>query len=160
RHDSGRRVRDHVSKRIKAELHAPILRGFRKTRVDRAALSIAYSEYAHAMISVHCTTEQPHGFRHRIEVRRHELHADLTKPEGGEDSAPGAHDYFDTSLAACKALTAMWYAKKNDFPLERNESHVERDSSEERKGRYKLSVRLVFHGPLTDEQRTRLYAAV
>lgn len=111
------------------------------------------------MNSVHCTTERPGGFRHRIVLRAHELHTDVQVHEGGEDSAPGAHDYFDASLAACKALTAMWYAKKNNFPLERVECDVERDDSEERNGRYKLLVRLAFHGPLTDEQRTRIYAA-
>lgn len=112
------------------------------------------------MNSVHCTTERPGGYRHRIDIRAHELHADLLAPEGGEDSAPGAHDYFDASLAACKALTAMWYAKKNGFPLERIECDVERDDHEERSGRYKLLVRLALHGPLTEEQRTRIHAAV
>jgi putative redox protein len=109
---------------------------------------------------VHCTTERAGGFRHRIEVRAHELHTDGSVADGGEDSAPGAHDYFDASLAACKTLTAMWYAKKNGFPLERVEAHVERDDSQERSGRYTLLVRLAFHGPLTEEQRTRIYAAV
>jgi len=112
------------------------------------------------MNSIDCVTEQPSGYRHRIEIRAHELHADLLTDEGGEDSAPTSHDYFDASLAACKALTAMWYAKRNGFPLERIEAHVERDDREERSGRYKLLVRLAFHGPLTQEQRTRIYAAV
>jgi len=112
------------------------------------------------MNSIHCVTEQPSGYRHRIEIRAHELHADLLTDEGGEDFAPGAHDYFDASLAVCKALTAMWYAKRNGFPLERIEAYVERDDREERSGRYKLLVRLAFHGPLTQEQRTRIYAAV
>lgn len=111
------------------------------------------------MNSVHCKTERPGAYRHRIEIRAHELHADLLAAEGGEDSAPGAHDYFDASLAACKALTAMWYAKKNGFPLEGVECDIDRDDSEERSGKYKLLVRLAFHGPLTDEQRTRIYAA-
>ena len=79
---------------------------------------------------------------------------------GGRDEAPSAHDYFDASLAACKSLTAVWYAKRNGIPLERVESQVERDASEERKGRYVLRVRLKFHGPLTDEQKKRLYDAV
>ena len=79
---------------------------------------------------------------------------------GGRDEAPGPHDYFDAALAACKSLTATWYAKKNDIPLERVESHVERDASEERKGRYVLRVRLAFQGPLTDEQKKRIYDAV
>ena len=112
------------------------------------------------MNSVHCTTERPNGSRHRIEIRAHELHTDLAVGEGGEDSAPSAHDYFDASLAACKALTAVWFARRNGIPLEGVDCHVERDDGDERKGRYKLSVRLAFHGPLTDEHRERLYAAV
>lgn len=109
---------------------------------------------------VHCSTERPGSFRQRVEIRAHELHADVLAEEGGDDSAPGAHDYFDASLAACKALTAVWYAKKNGIPLERVESHVERDDREERKGRYRLLVRLAFHGPLSEEHRARLHAAV
>ena len=91
-----------------------------------------------------------------MHVGKHVLHADL--PE--TDQAPGPHDFFDAALAACKTLTANWYAKKNNMPLERVEAHIERDDSKERDGIYKLTVRLAFHGPLTDEQRTRLYNAV
>lgn len=110
------------------------------------------------MNTVLCTTEEPNGYRHRITVRAHELHADVSIESGGGDTAPGAHDYFDASLAACKATTAMWFAKRNGIPLEKVEARVERDDSEERKGRYKLLVHLAFHGPLTDDQRKRLYA--
>ena len=112
------------------------------------------------MSTVDCVTEEPGGYRHRLTVSQHELHADLTKEEGGQDSAPGAHEYFNASLAACKALTAMWFAKRHGIPLERVESHVVSDNHEERSGRYKLLVRLAFHGPLTQEHRDRLYAAV
>jgi putative redox protein len=111
------------------------------------------------MNSVHCTTEQRSGSRHRITVRAHELHADLGVDDGGQDSAPGAHDYFDASLAACKALTAVWYARKNGMPLERVDVEVERDATEERKGRYRLIVHIALDGPLTDEQRARIYSA-
>ena len=112
------------------------------------------------MNTIDCATEQPNEFRQRLHVRAHELHADVVQQEGGHDSAPGAHDYFDAALAACKTLTATWYAKRNRLPLERVESHVERDDSEERSGRYKLTVRLAFHGPLSEEDRARIYAAV
>jgi putative redox protein len=112
------------------------------------------------MNTVHCVTEGANSYRHRVDVRRHELHADVSVAGGGEDSAPSAHDYFDVSLAVCKAHTAIWFAKKNGMALERVESHVERDDTEERSGRYKLSVRLVFHGALTDDDKKRLYAAV
>jgi putative redox protein len=54
----------------------------------------------------------------------------------------------------------MWYAKRRGIPLERVEAHVERDDSEERRGKYRLRVRVTFHGPLTDEQRAALDRAV
>jgi len=112
------------------------------------------------MTEVHCETETPNEFPQVLSVRAHTFRADVEPAAGGRDEAPGPHDYFDASLAACKSLTAIWYAKKNGIPLERVDSHVERDASDERKGRYVLRVRLGFHGPLTDEQKQRLYDAV
>lgn len=110
--------------------------------------------------TIDCETEQTGKFPQRLQVRSHTLRADVMPSAGGTDSAPGPHDYFDAALASCKALTAVWYAKQKHIPLERVESHVERDDSEERHGVYKLRVRLVFHGPLTDEQRASLSRAV
>jgi putative redox protein len=113
------------------------------------------------MSAIDCATEQAGTYRARISVRAHEIHSDVAPATGGEDSGPGPHDLFDASLSACKVATAVWYAKKNGIPLERAECHIESDASEERAGKYKLSVRLAFHGPLlTDEQRQRLYTAV
>src|SRR6266404_2453302 len=106
---------------------------------------------------IDCETERASGFPQVLHIRQHTLRADVTPAEGGEDTAPGAHDYFDASLAACKALTATWYARKNNIPLERVETHVERDDSEERKGVYKLKVRVAFHGAgLTDAHKQKL----
>jgi putative redox protein len=104
-------------------------------------------------------TETPNEYPQRVKVRSHTFRADVAESSGGTDSAPSPHDYFDAALATCKALTATWYAKRNGIPLERVESHVERDDREERKGTYVLRVRLAFHGPLDDEQRARLYRA-
>ena len=110
--------------------------------------------------AVECATETAHAFPQRLHVRNHTFRADVGPAAGGGDTAPGPHDYFDAALAACKALTATWYARKHQMPLERVESRVERDDSEERKGKYVLRVRLAFHGPLSDEQRAKLYTAV
>ena len=109
---------------------------------------------------IDCETETPNTFPQTLRVRTHTLRADVGQAAGGTDSAPDPHDYFDAALAACKALTATWYAKRNGIPLERVESHVERDDREERAGKYRLNVRLVFHGPMSDADRERLYAAV
>lgn len=113
------------------------------------------------MMITDCKTETPNGWAQTVTVRQHTLRADVMESTGSTDSAPGPHDYFDIALASCKTLTATWYAKKNGIPLESVESHVERDDSQERAGKYRLRVRLVFHGEsLTDEHRTRLAAAV
>jgi putative redox protein len=110
------------------------------------------------MSTIDCETETPGTFPQILHVRAHILHADLTS-DGGTDSAPGPHDYFDAALASCKALTATWYARKQGIPLERVETHVERDAREERSGKYVLKVRVAY-GPLDDAQRAKLYAAV
>lgn len=110
-------------------------------------------------MTIECATETPNSYPQKLKVRTHSFRADVDH-DGGADSAPGAHDYFDASLAACKALTATWYARKKGFPLERVETRVERDDAKERDGVYKLRVRLAFHGPLSAEQKQKLYAAV
>jgi putative redox protein len=111
------------------------------------------------MMITDCKTETPGGWPQILTQRAHTFRTDVI--EDSTDSAPGAHDYFDAALAACKALTATWFAKHHDIPLESVSSHVERDDSQERAGKYTLRVRVTFHGEkLTDEHRTRLAAAV
>ncbi|MET1077302.1 MAG: OsmC family protein [Pseudomonas sp.] len=103
------------------------------------------------------TTESSDSFRHRIEVDdRHELLTDLPKSLGGEDSAPDPHDYFDTALGACKALTLMHYARAHDIPLTGVTVEVSHDSSQEKDGRYAISVELTLKGVLDDTQRATL----
>ena len=109
---------------------------------------------------IDCETTTPNETPQTLRVRTHELTADMLPASGGTDAGPDPHDYFDSALAACKNLTAVWYARRNSIPLERVESHVERDASQERQGTYTLKLRQVFHGPLTDEQRAKLHAAV
>jgi putative redox protein len=109
---------------------------------------------------IDCESERPNAFPQVLRVREHTFRADLTAKSGSTDSAPGPHDYFDAALASCKALTANLAARKYGIALERVEVHVERDDSEERSGKYRLKVRMAFHGAMTDEDRSRLYAAV
>ncbi len=107
-------------------------------------------------LSIRAQTETNGSIRQRIEIGAHAIAADLTVAGGGTDTAPDPHGLFDASLVACKALTAHWYAKQRNFPLERVTSVLERDDSQERQGKYVLSVKLTFHGPLSDEQRAKL----
>ena len=112
-----------------------------------------------SMTTVRCETITANDYPVAVHVRTHDLRADLGTGSGGADAAPGAHDFFDISLATCKAHTAMWYAKRKGYPLERVDVVVDSDGSQERKGVYKMRVRLGFHGPLTAEQRAELVRA-
>jgi putative redox protein len=111
-------------------------------------------------MTVDCKNEVSGGFRQIVQVDAHTLHADVSTAMGGQDSAPGPHEYFDVSLATCKALTATWYAKKSAIPLDRVEVHVERDASREREGTYVLRVALAFFGGLSDAQKQKLHDVV
>lgn len=109
---------------------------------------------------VDCETEQPNGYPQVLRTRTHTFRADVGQDDGSSDSAPSPHDYFDAALAACKALTATWFARRRDIPLERVETHIERDDSGEREGKYRLRVRVTFHGPMDEVQRSALARAV
>ena len=112
------------------------------------------------MNTVDVETVHPNEYPQTVRVRAHTLQADVGPDAGGNDTAPGPHDYFDVALATCKAATAMWYAKRRAIPLERVETHVERDATAERAGVYRLRVQVTFHGPLSDEQRAALERAI
>jgi putative redox protein len=96
--------------------------------------------------------------RHEIHIGSHTLAADNSVEEGGEGSAPSAHDLYDAALGACKALTVIWYAKRMGIPVEGIEVRVDRDSSQERAGTYRLNTQLRLGGSLSDVQRQKLLA--
>jgi putative redox protein len=99
----------------------------------------------------------PKGTAHRISIRGHEIVADMSAPDG-DDAGPDPHDLYDAALGACKAMTMLWYAQRNDIPVEVIHVGVVRDASQERKGIYKLTTRIAVTGPMTDAQHDRLIA--
>ncbi|MBO9574627.1 MAG: OsmC family protein [Sphingobium sp.] len=98
----------------------------------------------------------PDGTAHRITIRSHELIADLGVAEGGNDTGPDPHDLYDSAVAACKALTMVWYAKGKGIPLEGVRVGIERDASEERQGVYRLKTRIALDGPMSEVEHTKL----
>ena len=98
------------------------------------------------------------GTAHRITIGAHELIVDMKTAEGAEGDGPDPHDLYDAALGACKALTMLWYAQRNDIPLEGLRVGVSRDASEERNGVYSLSARVAIDGPMTDDQKDKLIA--
>jgi putative redox protein len=108
-------------------------------------------------MSSHSESEKPNAFRQVVQVNGFTLHVDVPKESGGAGGDPDPHDLFDSSLAACKALTALLYAKGHGIPLERVAIDVARDHSRERQGVYKLNVKVELFGPLTAEQKAKLH---
>ncbi len=107
-----------------------------------------------------CAPGNERAFRQVVRIDAHTLHADIPVSEGGGATAPGPHELFDASLATCKALTALWYAKRQGIALERVETSVERDDTSERKGTYVLKVHLAFFGALTEAEKEKLHDVV
>jgi putative redox protein len=112
------------------------------------------------MNSVDSRTIRAGEFPQTVRVRSHEITADEGPAAGGQDSGPSPHDLFDAALATCKSMTAIWYARRRGYPLERVEAHVERDDSAERSGVYRLRVHVELLGPLSDGQRADIHRAI
>ncbi len=93
-----------------------------------------------------------------LHIRTHELIADISEAEGGDDTGPSPHDLYDAALGACKALTVIWYARKKGIPVDDIHTLIERDDSGERNGVYRLAAKLKIHGNLTDAQLQELQA--
>jgi putative redox protein len=107
-------------------------------------------------MTVLVTRDQKALMRHEIRIGSHTLAADGTVEDGGDGSAPSPHDFYDAALGACKALTVLWYAKRKGIPVEDIEVRVERDSTQERAGTYRLDAQLRLGGPLSETQRQEL----
>lgn len=95
--------------------------------------------------------------RQRVELEGFEdLYVDAPRIVGGDETAPDPHDYFDLSLAACKAITAQMYALRKGWPLTGVTARITRDDRDERRGNYRLEVELLFHGIDDPQQLERL----
>jgi putative redox protein len=110
-------------------------------------------------MTINAIRDQSLPMRHIVHVRKHLISADASPEEGGSDAGPSPHDLYDAALAACKALTVVWYAKRKGIPLEQVETTTERDAGDERKGTYRLAVTLHLGGALSEAQRQELLAA-
>ena len=109
-------------------------------------------------MQISVTRDRTGKMRHIVKVRQHAFAVDEGPANGGEDSGPTPHDLYDAALAACKALTVLWYASRKQFPVEDIEVTVDRDDADERSGTYRLLATLTVTGALTEAQRQELLA--
>ena len=108
-------------------------------------------------MDVTATRDRTGKLRHVVTIRNHRVPGDEMPANGGEDTGPTPHDLYDAALAACKAVTMVWYANRKQIPLEDVAVTVERDDAQERAGTYRLRASLALGGgALTDAQRDEL----
>jgi putative redox protein len=107
-------------------------------------------------MAITVTRDRSHRMTHTLAVRDHRITVDELPAIGGDDLGPTPHDLFDSAVAACKALTVVWYANRKQIPLEDVSVSIERDDREERQGTYRLRASLRFTGSLSDAQRAEL----
>jgi len=107
-------------------------------------------------MEVTATRDRTGKLRHVVTIRNHRVPVDELPAVGGEDSGPTPHDLYDAALAACKAVTMVWYANRKQIPLEDVAVTVARDDADERTGTYRLRASLVLGGALTEAQREEL----
>jgi len=107
-------------------------------------------------MTITVTRDRTGKMRHIVAVRDHRFPIDELPAASGEDTGPAPHDLYDAALAACKALTVLWYANRKQIPVEDIEVTVERDGTDERRGIYRLRATLAVSGPLSAAQREEL----
>lgn len=105
------------------------------------------------MITV--TRTGPGATAHTVRVRGHEFQVDMSLPDGA-DAGPDPHDLYDAALGACKALTLLWYARRNGIEPGNIEVAIQRDASAERAGTYRLHTVIQLDGALTETERAKL----
>jgi putative redox protein len=107
-------------------------------------------------MSIEIVRDRSQKMKHTVHVRQHTFAVDEPASNGGEDLGVTPHDVYDSALGACKALTTLWYAQRKQIPVDDIRVTVERDDSDERRGVYRLRVKLDISGAMSDAQRQEL----
>jgi len=110
-------------------------------------------------MTITVTRDLTQPMRHIVHIRNHLVPSDAGASIGGLDAGPSPHDLYDAALGACKALTMVWYARRNGIPVEDIKVHVARDAGHEREGLYHLIASIEVSGDLSLEQRSELMDA-
>jgi putative redox protein len=104
------------------------------------------------------------NFRTTVLAGNHELMAD--EPAGiGDDCGPSPYEFLLGALGSCTSMTLLIYARRKNWPLDGVEIELSHDreyedDNEATEDPTKLldviRRNIKLHGPLTDEQQSRL----
>ncbi len=118
------------------------------------------------LIAAHVTETGESTYAVSILVSGHTIKGDEPLSFGGGNLGPAPYDLLLAALGECTAMTVRWYAKQQNWPLEKVEvrlSHLKTDAGElpENEGKSgKIDLfekQVIVHGAaLTSEQRAKL----
>jgi uncharacterized OsmC-like protein len=106
------------------------------------------------------------GFAQEIVAGQHRLNADEPLTAGGTDTGPTPYQLLLAALGACTSSTVGMYAKRKNWPLEgivvrlsHSKIHAEDcfECQTEAGMLDRIDCELELKGPLTPEQRLRLF---
>lgn len=89
-----------------------------------------------------------------INVSGHRIKGDEPVADGGGNLGPNPYDLLTAALGECTAMTIRWYARRQQWPLDKVEVTVTHSKQD------KVDVfdkKIILHGDaLTEEQRKKL----
>jgi len=106
------------------------------------------------------------SFRTEVEAGPHRFVLDEPQDAGGGGEGPTPYDMLAAALGGCTTMTLHFYAKREKLPLEGVDVTVTHDRQHARDcadcttqsgyiHRFRVEIRL--HGPLSEEQRQKLF---
>ena len=112
--------------------------------------------------SAHVVETGESAFAVSIDVSGHHLVGDEPLAKGGSDLGPAPYDLLLAALGECTAMTVRWYARQQDWPLERVEvslTHAKGgvEGKSAKADHFTKTIR-VTGKDLTEEQRDKLIA--
>ncbi len=105
------------------------------------------------------------GFTQEVIVGPHRLVADEPKDVGGNDEGPTPYDLLLAGLGSCTSITVTMYAQRQGWLLQgvgtwlrHSRIHAEDCAEcETKEGKLdQIELDIEFHGPLSNEQRSKL----
>jgi putative redox protein len=105
------------------------------------------------------------SFQNEVEAGTHRFVIDEPVSAGGTDSGPTPYDLLAAAVGGCTSMTLHFYAQREKIPLEGVDVEVTHDREYARDCAdcistngfiHRFTLKLGFHGPLSDEQRETL----
>ena len=106
------------------------------------------------------------SFRNEVEAGPHRFVMDEPVDAGGGGEGPTPYDMLAAALGGCTSMTLYFYAKRENLPLEGVDLTITHDRQHAKDCAdctsasgyiHRFRVEIALHGPLSEEQRQKLF---